>query len=179
MARDPNKGHAALRRRRASIPNASYFVTICTDNRGKSLLEGGCLGAILAELGCMEGDEALASLRCVVVMPDHLHLLFQLGSRLTLGQIVSRLKSKTGFALRRRGLQWQRGYHDHRIDPEEAIFPILAYMYRNPARADLVSAEQIDSYSGWWICQSDAEWFHEEARLARWDEMEAPKWASG
>ena len=95
MARDPKKGQAALRRGRFSVVGATYFVTICTEGRTGSLLESGRLGTIFSELGRMESDGAIAELRCTSVLPDHLHMLFQLGERLALGQVVSRLKSKT------------------------------------------------------------------------------------
>jgi|GEM_PF-796855 len=174
MTKDPQKGHSALRRGRASVVGATYFLTLGIADRKTSLLEGGCLGGIFAELGRLEGDGAIARLRCAVVMQDHTHLLFQLGDRINLGQIVSRLKAKTKYALERNELRWQGGYHDHRIDVDEELFPVFAYLFRNPVRAGLVDDPK--QHPGWMICRGDAEWFYPEVELTNRDEAERPSW---
>jgi putative transposase len=103
----PYKGHRALRRGRASIPGAEYFLTICTDQKGSGLTTPVIAERILAEARAMELDGSW-KLRCAVVMPDHTHFLIVLGSRLALGKTVARLKAKTADALRLAGLAWER-----------------------------------------------------------------------
>ncbi len=92
--RDLIKGHAALRRGRVSIPNAEYFLTVCTDERRTGLTLCAVATAILAEMHAMDADQTW-QVRCAVVMPDHIHLIMILGERLTLGKSIARLKSKT------------------------------------------------------------------------------------
>ncbi|MCX6624139.1 MAG: nickel-responsive transcriptional regulator NikR [Acidobacteria bacterium] len=118
--RDPTKGHAALRRGRVSIPHADYFLTVCTDEKRPGLTSPAVATAILTELRAMDADGTW-QLRCAAVMPDHVHVLAILGERLTLGQSVGRLKSKTQASLRAvaansaAALVWERDFYDHHV----------------------------------------------------------------
>jgi putative transposase len=105
MPRDPHKGHAALRRGRVSISGAEYFLTVCTDEWRIGLTAPIIAESILAEARAMAADATWA-LRCAVVMPDHFHLLVVLGSRLTLGKAVARLKAKTAKVLGTSEIKW-------------------------------------------------------------------------
>src|SRR5476649_1897110 len=136
--RDPVKGHAALRRGRVSIPNAEYFLTVCTDARRTGLTTPDAATAILAEMRAMELDKTW-QLRCAVVMSDHIHLLVILGERLTLGKSLARLKSKTKSALDavHVSLGWERDFFDRHIRPEEDRLALFLYIFLNPYRAGL------------------------------------------
>lgn len=172
MAIDPSKGHRALRRGRSSSGGATYFVTICTRDRLGDLSGADLLRVLTDEFRDLTRDRSWKP-RAWVVMPDHLHFLFVLGERLSLSQLVGRLKARTKADLEEQGIAWQRGYYDHRINPDEGVFPIFAYLYRNPARAGLP-----EPYLGWWISEEDAVWFYPELELASLDEIEVPKWVS-
>lgn len=87
MPRELHKGHAALRRGRVSIPEAEYFITVCTDKRRAGLAVPEIGTAILGELRALD-DDSTWRLRCAVVMPDHIHLLIVLGWRLALGKTI-------------------------------------------------------------------------------------------
>jgi REP element-mobilizing transposase RayT len=80
-----------------------------------------------------------------VVMPDHLHWLFQLGSSDSLSQCVQRLKSLSTKALCPD--LWQKGFHDRAIRLEEDLPAIGRYIVSNPVRAGLVS--RVGAYPHW------------------------------
>ncbi len=85
------------------------------------------------------------------VMPDHLHLLFALGSRLTLDRVIAKLKGKIARELRPAhgvGL-WQENAFEHRMRAGETAEPYAFYLFMNPYRARLCA---MDTNWPWWIC---------------------------
>jgi REP element-mobilizing transposase RayT len=90
-------------------------------------------------------------------MPDHIHLLIQLGDVLSLGKCIARFKSKTVAALRLEGMAWQPGYFDHRLRSREDRRPYFIYIYLNPYRAGLLLAESV--WPGFLCGVQDAQWF--------------------
>jgi REP element-mobilizing transposase RayT len=156
--RNLEKGRAALRRGRVSIPHAEYFLTLCTDQRRAGLTEAAVAPAILVEMHAMEADFAW-QLRCAVVMPDHMHLLMILGNTLTLGQCVGRLKARTGAMLRLAPapLAWERDFFDRHVRPDDERLAIFLYVFLNPHRAGLCARGE--SWP-WYFCRDeDWAWF--------------------
>jgi REP element-mobilizing transposase RayT len=97
-------------------------------------------------------DEGLVWSYAYVVMPDHLHWLFQLRGHFTLSKLLNGVKSYSANELNRhRGREgtrvWQRGFHDHALRTEESIRNVARYVIANPIRAGLVT--DIKSYSLW------------------------------
>jgi hypothetical protein len=92
-----------------------------------------------------------------VIMPDHLHLFFALTERLSLGQIIGRLKAKTRSTLVGANLSWQGNYYEHRLRPNDAVEEVLRYLFLNPYRAGLVKPSE--QYPHFWLSASDSEWF--------------------
>jgi REP element-mobilizing transposase RayT len=113
-------------------------------------------GAIHAQLQALGGDASI-ELRAWVVMPEHLHLFFTLTGRLTVGQIVGRLKAKTRASLLVQALRWQGNFYEHRLRPDDRVEDVLRYLFLNPYRAKLVSLT--DTYPHCGISATDAEWF--------------------
>ena len=79
-----------------------------------------------------------------VVMPDHLHWLFQLAGSRSLSRTVNTMKS---FAARqvnglanRRGPVWQRGYYDRAIRRDEDLVTVARYIVTNPLRAGIAKS---------------------------------------
>jgi len=111
---------------------------------------------VLGEMQSMEADQVW-SVRCAVIMPDHVHLLIELGDRLSLEKAVSRLKAKTSAALRAAGITWERGFFDRRLRARDAALDVFLYVYLNPYRAGLTERAQ---RWPWFYCRpSDWEWF--------------------
>ncbi len=88
-------------------------------------------------------------------MPDHVHLLVQLGENEELSKLIARLKSNTSrFVNRemdRNGALWQKGYHDRAIRSEDDVQAVARYVVMNPIRAGLVKS--VGMYPYW-----DAVW---------------------
>lgn len=135
----------------------SYFVTICTHERRCILSEiavgDGVLdvpnvrlspyGEIVAEtLREMGKTYSWLSLDRYVIMPNHIHLLVQIGdngpsrtpapTNELLPMLISTFKR---FTNRKCGLQlWQRSYHEHVIRNERDYQEIWEYIDTNPAK---------------------------------------------
>ncbi len=117
----------------------------------------------------MENDAAW-QLRCMVVMPDHIHLLGVLGRRLTLGKCVARLKARTAAFLKAAGLGWERNFYDHRVRPDEESLSLFLYIYLNPYRAGFCS--RVDRWPWFYCSVPDWRWF----RNCLQEERPPPEW---
>ena len=149
-------GNRALRRGRVSIDNQIYLITFATFKRQKIFYDN----YLAANAFCAAlNHEALwknSKLLCWVLMPDHVHLLVQLGEGETLAKLMERLKSNTSrsinLKLQRTGALWQCAYHDRALGSDEDVESIARYIVRNPIRAGIVS--KLGSYPYWnaiWI----------------------------
>ncbi len=80
-------------------------------------------------------------------MPDHIHVLFELGNCLSLGQTIARWK--TGI---RKSLGYadgfQRDFWEHQLRSHEDAEDYGLYVFLNPYRAKLSTADEI--WPGWW-----------------------------
>jgi REP element-mobilizing transposase RayT len=124
-----------------------YFVTACTLERRRGLEERATTDQIIE---CARKSDALGDTATIAlcVMPDHVHWLFELGGRLTLGRVIARLKADTRKNLTVAGLAWQRDFFEHRLRAEESAEDYARYVFLNPYRAGLVA--QGISWRGWW-----------------------------
>lgn len=135
------KGHAALRRGRASVPGQIYHVSSATVGRARVFDD---FAMACAAARCFDDAVSLADARMLawVLMPDHAHWLVGLGEQSTLGALVSRLKASSARAVNqasgRTGAVWARAYHDHALRQEEDIASVARYIVANPLRAGLV-----------------------------------------
>ena len=94
-----------------------------------------------------------------VLMPDHIHLLIELGEIEPLSLVVQRIKSLIAVAINtdrnKRQPVWQRGYYDHAIRTDEDVLMAAQYLVNNPIRAGL--AVTIGDYPYWSLTN---EWFN-------------------
>ncbi|MSU24629.1 MAG: hypothetical protein EXS32_12510 [Opitutus sp.] len=105
---------------RQSIPDASYFLTLCEVKRHPGLLDP----IVAQELkGSLDRIHASAdfTLIAATVMPDHIHLLGILGRRLSLSRVVGKFKVETHRSVRPHGLAWQENYHDQSAPSRKRI----------------------------------------------------------
>ena len=144
----------ALRWGRYSAPGQLYHVTTCTKNRQPLFADATCARLVIRQMRALHEDASVSTLAWVL-MPDHLHWLFELGERHALDQVLKRFKGRSGQSLcqqlQQPGSVWQPGYHDHALRREEDVQAIARYIVANPLRAGLV--ERIGDYP-WW----DAVW---------------------
>ncbi|NOR36460.1 MAG: IS200/IS605 family transposase [Woeseiaceae bacterium] len=105
---------------------------------------------VMEEVRLQEGGGDCTSL-ALVVMPDHIYWLVQLGAGRSLQQIMNSLKGRSAYRinLERSGRQqvWQAGFHDHAIRREEDLESAARYLIQNPVRTGLV--ERLDQYPFW------------------------------
>ena len=162
LARDlttrPRVGYAALRSHRWSSPGARYFVTFCTADRRTGLHLPPILAGLQRECSAIE-DFGGWVMRASVVMPDHVHLLLALGEKLSLGQVIARVKAKTSPKLRVAQLRWEAGYFERRLRESDSVLPIIHYLGMNPVRAGLVS--EGEEWPGFWCRAEDRRWYEE------------------
>ena len=144
-------GYQALRRHRYSQAHHIYLITFATRQRERIFNENYRLSS---QFCVALNDSRLwldAKLLCWVLMPDHVHLLVQLGVHETLPKLMERLKSNTARALnrilKRKDAVWGKGYHDRAIRLEEDIVDVARYIVMNPIRAGLVN--KIGQYPYW------------------------------
>jgi putative transposase len=146
----PGPGQAALRKGRYSLGGHVYHVTTTTFARERIFAD---LSAARAAIRALNAPQLLKDTELIawVLMPDHLHVLLQLGQADSLGRYVERTKAATARSVNRRlgriGPVWQRAYHDHQLRTEEDVRVVARYVVMNPLRAGLV--KRIAEYSHW------------------------------
>ena len=157
MSSDPSPagpGHSALRKGRVSLPGHVYHVTTTTHQRLRLFEDFWAARAVIRTLNSARllGGTQLITW---VLMPDHLHVLLQLGQEDSLSRYVERTKTATARSFNRlRGCPepvWQRSYHDHLLRKEKDLKTVARYVIMNPLRAGLV--RRVSEYPHW-----DAMW---------------------
>ena len=143
MSKTPTRGHRQLRKGRRSIPGAYYYLTLGTLNKKLLLATPEISDIIFQAFDWLETKERLRWF-CVIVMPDHIHAVIQLGSKQTLSRLIQSFKSHTAkqvnACLGRSGSLWQAAYYEHGIRQDESLNTIIRYCYQNPVRSGLVKA---------------------------------------
>ncbi len=146
MPKQNHIGTDQLRKGRVSIPHARYFITISTRER-KSGLNSPVIEKGITEAFRKLHKSKVIVLHCATIMPDHVHCLFTLGTKLTLSQTQGKFKSLTRTALKTIDLDWQSNFYDHRLRNDALLEPFARYIYLNPYRKHLCPVNQI--WSGW------------------------------
>jgi len=156
-----------------------YFVTACTCDR-KTGLQTEPVRSLKRQSVIQSDQRQDTETIAFTVMPDHVHWLFRLGLRLSLGRVVARFKSQTRASLAGVGAEWQRDFFEHRLRATESSEDYARYIYLNPYRAALVSA---GNWQGWWTPDSEklrffehlgvdvtppAEWIGQREAVAAW-----------
>lgn len=139
-----------LRKHRVSGSQFVYLLTTCT-RRQLPLFRNHDLARIVVE-EIIRSDRQLSSLTfAYVVMPDHVHWLFQLLHNQSLPSVVRSLKGRSAYRINRaRGASgpiWQAAYHEHALRNDESLENCGNYIVANPVRAGLVS--NVEDYPYW------------------------------
>ena len=139
---------------RYSSPGQVYLVTTVTAGRLPVFTDFTLARCVVNALRHTHDAGHVNSLAWVL-MPDHLHWLFQLGDTGSLATAMHSFKGRSARAISQMdaGLCgiWQRGYHDRALRQEEDVRGAARYLAANPLRAGLVT--QLGDYSHW-----DAVW---------------------
>jgi putative transposase len=143
----PIRGTSELHGYRWSAPETRYFVTACTRERRRGLEVRLVADTIIKSLANSESLKDTATL-ALCIMPGHIHWLFVLGRRLSLGRVVARLKAESRGTLASAGLAWQRDFFEHRLRADESVEDYGRYVFLNPYRAGLLAPNA--AWAGWW-----------------------------
>ena len=141
----PMRRTTDLRQGRFSRPGTRYFVTFCTVPRASILATGEARASAWAAWRELV-DAGDVRLLAATLMPDHVHMLFELGARLSLDRVVAKWKARVRPVLG--GDSWQANYFEHRLRPEESAERYAWYIFMNPYRAGLVTSDEV--WRGWW-----------------------------
>jgi putative transposase len=149
----PRRKTEHLHAGRVSAQGAVYFVTFVTEARRPWLAQESAGNAILGALRAWhaEGDGGVLA---ATVMPDHVHVIFEVGERLSVGRCVSRWKSQGRKASGYPG-EWQRDFYEHQLRTEESLEDYGLYLVLNPYRAGVCEPEA--AWPGWWCARP--KWF--------------------
>jgi len=143
-----------FRKRRRKLPHweddgAVYFVTPVTDAAFSGSLTTPELASAIVEV-LHHDDGRRYDLHAYVIMPDHMHLLFQPlprdGSCVSLSEIMHAIKGVSAHRinrlLQREGAVWEVESHDRAVRDEREYHSKWWYIRRNPVRAGLVQTPE-------------------------------------
>ena len=144
-----------LRIGRHSEPHRAYFVTtMLNERKQRYFADFHCARLVVTEMRILHEANDVNSMAWVI-MPDHIHWLFQLTEHKSLSDVMKYFKARSAqrvnVYLKREGRLWQNAFYDHAIRNDEDIKAIARYIVANPLRAGLVN--RIGDYSLW-----DATW---------------------
>ncbi|HRA48741.1 MAG TPA: transposase, partial [Thermomicrobiales bacterium] len=130
-----------------NVPGLTWLVTIATIDRAKAFHDPNLADMVANQLVSYSAAYEL-SLHAWCVMPDHLHLVVQIGDK-GLVPMINAFKSRTttlSWSMGRNGKLWQASFHDHGLREVEDGGAAVTYLYRNPERAGLADS---DGYYRW------------------------------
>jgi REP element-mobilizing transposase RayT len=83
-------------------------------------------------------------------MPDHAHILVEVGQDMSVSKFAHDFKQISGYRLKRATGQpaWQISYHDHILRSDEGIDRVASYIWENPVTAGLAASRRDYEFSG-------------------------------
>ena len=147
--------HRGPRRRLPSFdysdPTQVYFVTTCARRETVPFLDDRLAEVVVASLSWLRSERSVR-LYAYCLMPDHLHLLVQLGAAdETLGALVGSVKrftTRASWGMGYVGQLWQPRFYDHVMRTHEDGRRMAQYILDNPVRRGLTGEAESYSWSG-------------------------------
>ena len=131
-------------------PNAIFFVTVCARRGTAPFTDSRLAACVMRSLEWLRTNRGVRIYACCL-MPDHLHLLLQLGdSSQSLGDVVRSMKLHTtreSWRLGYTGQLWQDRFYHHILRAAEGARSIAEYIWNNPVRKGLVEHGEDYPYS--------------------------------
>ena len=132
-----------------------HFLTFCTDLRWT--LPDWARTVVMDT--CMRANQWTIDLRAVVVMPDHVHIIFtplidmESSEVFSLASITKAIRGTSAHLINRQlgmsGQVWQEESFDRVLRVSEKLDENIAYILDNPVRSGLVSSSQ--RYRWLWV----------------------------
>jgi putative transposase len=152
--------------RRLRIPGATYFFTLCLEDRDSTLLIDHI--DTLRAAYAMTLRELPADCSAIVILPDHLHSIWtEPEGQVLFSERWRRIKARFSHAVkqdfrpnpsksakRERGL-WQRRFWEHAIRNEAEFVAAMDYCYRDPMEHGLVEQPEDWKYSSFFRGMGD------------------------
>ena len=139
----PEAGLSHLRKGRHSKNGQIYHCIFSTLNRQPIFKQFDSARGFISLLREDE-NRGLSKTYAFVVMPDHIHWLFQLEQG-DLSVTIKRIKSL--YSKQSKSKVWNKGFYDHGIRAHEDLISTARYIVANPLRAGLV--DKIGDYPHW------------------------------
>jgi putative transposase len=157
-----------LRKGRVSIPGATYFLTCVTHNR-MALFTDESKRQLAREYIVSINGFGDGTIIAGTVMPDHIHLLLELGSRLSLSALMAKVKAAITRTIPH--AKWQRSFFDRQLRTIDSMEDYAFYIFMNPYCAEICPLNQ--TWSGW-IPSKTVRW-HFQDKL-REGQLPQPEW---
>ena len=161
MTLPSNRKSHQLRKGRQALSGTYYFLTTATFKRRHILSSPSVTQIIFDSFQWLENANRIRWV-CIMIMPDHIHAVIQLGCNQTLASVMHSFKSFTAKEINTLhshiagqdapptgdGPVWQAGYYDRGVRGEGQLNEIIRYCYENPVRRGLV--KWAEDYPYWW-----------------------------
>jgi putative transposase len=126
-------------------PRRVFFATTKT-SMGRRLLQSERNAELLIDVLRSLVAESKLILHDFVIMPDHIHLLFEVGSDMTVEKAMQLVKGRFSYRLTKEhgyeGEVWQRGFSEEQVMDKQGMEKCHAYIAANPVKAGLVSSPE-------------------------------------
>jgi REP element-mobilizing transposase RayT len=116
--------------------DATYFITLCCQQRNLDQLTKPEVASELLRSLRSYHEQNIWYISLCLLMPDHLHALISCSRDEVLSKRVASWKR---FTARELGIQWQKGFFDHRLRGDESLEEKAHYIRMNPVRKGLVA----------------------------------------
>jgi putative transposase len=139
--------HPARNAASANILNPSriFFATTNT-SMGMRLLQSERNAGLLIDVLRSLVAEHRFKLHDFVIMPDHIHLVIEVGSEMTIEKAMQLIKGRFSFRLSHefgyKGEVWQRGFTEEQVLNQKSLVGHKAYIAENPVKAGLAASTE-------------------------------------
>ena len=146
--------------RRMFLDGHSYFITIVTHNRNPILIEN---IELLRKSFQVSKDRYDYTIKAIVVLPDHIHMIIHPQNTQEYPQIIRTIKQyfskncpkhfyEDMYQSRSRWREgykpiWQKKYYEHAIRNEKDFQEKMEYIYHNPLKHNLIDNPMDWEYS--------------------------------
>ncbi|MGE0056819.1 MAG: transposase [Dehalococcoidia bacterium] len=99
----------------------------------------------------LEAAEKLnANIHAYCLMPDHVHVLAEVGGGASITEFARRFKLLSGYRLKQHTgeFAWQVSFGDHVLRREEALLDVARYIWENPVKEGLAADWRDYPHSG-------------------------------
>jgi putative transposase len=113
----------------------AFFITVCCKTRGVNQLATSAVWKIMLDAILNRQERGIWICTLFVAMPDHVHAVMRFQEETRMSPAIRDWKR---WIARTSGIEWQRGFFDHRLRSQESAAQKRQYILNNPVRAGLV-----------------------------------------